>query len=292
MFRAYFSLTKPGIILGNAITAAGGFLLASKGLVDYHLFAAMIIGLSLVIASACVFNNYLDRDIDAKMARTKKRALVKHLISDRNAITFAAILGIAGDLVLTFYTNLLTMHIALAGFFFYVIVYSLWAKRHTEHGTLLGSVSGAIPPVAGYTAVTNSLDIGAGILFLILVLWQMPHFYAIAIYRMKDYSNASIPVLPIKRGIYATKVYMLLYIIAFTLAAVSLTAFGYAGYIYALAAAVLGVVWLGMGVTGFDTKDSKLWARRMFLFSLLIITLLCIMMGVDPATAPLLTVQV
>src|SRR5579871_5606007 len=150
MFKLYVQLTKPGIIFGNLFAAVGGFFLASRGHFNPVLFVATVCGISLVIGSGCVVNNYIDRDIDAKMERTKKRALVKGAISGRNAILYASVLGIIGFLLLFIYTNLLTVCVGLVGYFFYVVMYTIW-KRKSDIGTIVGSVSGAVPPVAGYT---------------------------------------------------------------------------------------------------------------------------------------------
>lgn len=280
MIKAYYRLTKPGIIYGNAITALAGFFLASKGHVDFFLLLSMIIGLSLVIASACVFNNYIDRSIDEKMARTKNRALVKKLIPARNALIYAMILGIVGFSLLAVFTTLLATAVAFVGFFFYVVLYSI-GKRRSVHGTIVGSVSGAVPPVVGYCAVSNQLDTGAIILFFILVFWQMPHFYAIAIARMKDYAQATIPVLPVKKGILATKIQMLLYIVGLLFVCILLTVFGYTGYIYLAVAIVLNLIWLIIAIQGFQASDNLKWARKMFLFSLIFITILSLMISVD-----------
>lgn len=240
----------------------------------------MLLGMSLVIASACVINNFIDRSIDEKMERTKNRALVKHKISSRSAIIYAIILGLLGFTILIFYTNLLTAFIGLVGFFFYVVMYSIW-KRKSIHGTLVGSISGAVPPVAGYCAASNQLDAGAIILFLILVIWQMPHFYAIAIFRLKDYANASIPVLPVKMGIKTTKIHILLYIVAFIVASFTLFSFGYVGYLYLVVMSLLGLIWLWMGLKGFKTENDDLWAKKMFRMSLIIITLFSVIISVE-----------
>lgn len=278
-FKKYYHLTKPGIIRGNVITAAAGFLLASKN--EFHLgtFIAMLVGISLVIASACVLNNYIDRKIDAKMERTKKRALVSGSISVQNAIIFASVLGFAGLVSLSF-TNLLTICLALIGVVFYVVFYGI-AKRKTVHGTLVGSVSGAIPISVGYCAASGAFDIGAVLLFLILVFWQMPHFYAIAIYRKKDYQAAGIPALPIKKGNHSTKVQIVLYIIAFIIASYTLMVFGYTGYTYLLVMALLGVWWLRMAVQGFSTKNDEMWAEKVFGFSLIVLLAFSIMIAVE-----------
>lgn len=280
MIKTYYMLTKPGIILGNLITTAAGFILASKGPIDIVLFLVTLLGLALVIASGCICNNYLDRKADAKMKRTKNRALVKKLISPQKAIFFAAFLGILGVFVLGFFTNLLATLIAIAGFLIYVILYGI-LKYKSIHGTLIGSLSGAVPPVIGYVAVSNQLDLGALLLFMIVVLWQMPHFFAIAIYRYDDYKAASIPVLPTKKGIKTTKVNMLFYLIAFIIVSALLTVFGYTGLTYLGITTILGLIWLFLCLQGFKAKNNILWARKMFVFSLIMITVQCIAMSLD-----------
>jgi protoheme IX farnesyltransferase len=268
-------LIKPRIILGNVITAAAGFALASRGLFDFRLFIATLGGLAFIIASACVFNNYIDRDADRKMARTQNRALATGAISNRAAILFGIALLASGIFILALYTNPLTAGIALFGFVVYVLFYT-FSKYHSVHGTLIGSVAGAIPPVVGYCAVSDRFDLGALLLFIMIALWQMPHFYAIAIFRLKEYSAASIPVLPVVKGIPATKVQMLLYTIAFIAASFLLTVFGYTGYAYLSVAAILGLAWLWLSIKGFSCKDDILWARGMFRLSLIIVTALSI----------------
>jgi heme o synthase len=272
--KAYFLLTKPGIILGNAITAAAGFALASKGNINFGLFLATLTGLSLIIASGCAFNNYIDREADQKMTRTQDRALAKRAISPQNAIVFAIFLVLLGTLILFSFANPLTVVIALTGFAVYVFWYS-FAKYRTTQGTLIGSIAGAVPPVVGYCAVSNNFDLGALLLFIMIVLWQMPHFFAIAIYRLQEYAAASIPVLPIKKGIHATKIQMVCYVIAFMLSSLMLTVFHYTGLSYAVIAALLGTVWLWLSIQGFKTDNDKLWARKMFICSLVVVTGLC-----------------
>ncbi len=279
--RSYSLLTKPGIMLGNAITVAGGFFLAARGHFSLLLFLETVVGLSLLIGSSCVFNNYIDRVADAKMARTKNRALVSGMISVRRALLFAILLGLFGVAFLFLFTNLLTLFVAVFGFFVYVILYS-FSKYYSMHGTLVGSVAGAVPPIVGYTAVSHELDTGAFILFAILALWQMPHFFAIALFRQNDYAAAAIPVLPLVKGIHTTKVHMLLYVVAFLFVSPLLTVFGYTGYGYLILALLLGLGWLWLSIRGFDpaTKDVR-WARRMFTYSLVVITSLSIAMMLD-----------
>ena len=234
--------------------------------------------MSFVIASGCVFNNYIDRDIDHLMERTKDRVLVKNQISGKVALIYAILLGLIGLLILYFQTNLLTVIVAVIGWFFYVAVYSLWLKRKSIYGTIVGGVAGAVPPVAGYCAVTNNFDMGAVILFFILFLWQIPHFYAISIYRVNDYKAAEIPILPVIKNVYYTKVSMLSYIIAFTIAAIMPSVFGYTGLIYFIVALCIGLIWLALGIQGLFIKDDMSWARSMFVFSIINITVLSVMM--------------
>jgi protoheme IX farnesyltransferase len=281
LIREYYKLTKPGIIYGNAMTTTAGFMLASFAGSIYNVrpFIGVLVGTVLVIASGCVFNNYIDRGIDKKMARTKGRALVLGKISGRNALIYAALLGIAGFGALALLTNWLTVAVGAIGFIDYVVLYGYF-KRKSVYGTLVGSISGATPPLAGYCAVTNQLDAGGLIFFLILVCWQMPHFYAIAMYRAADYANAGIPVLPVKWGMRSAKIHIVLYIAAFVIATGLLTVYGYTGYIYLIIMSVIGIIWLAKGIKGFSTHDDTAWGKKMFLFSLVVNLSFCFLIPI------------
>ncbi|MBJ3814806.1 protoheme IX farnesyltransferase [Shimwellia pseudoproteus] len=281
MIKQYLQVTKPGIIFGNLISVIGGFLLAAKGQIDIPLFLFTLVGVSLVVASGCVYNNVIDRDIDRKMERTKNRVLVKGLISPEISLVYATVLGIAGFMTLWFGANPLAMWLSVMGFVVYVGLYSLYMKRKSVYGTLIGSLSGAAPPVIGYCAVTGEFDTGAAILLAIFSLWQMPHSYAIAIFRFKDYQAANIPVLPVVKGISVAKNHITLYIIAFMVATLMLSLGGYAGYKYLVVAAAVSVWWLGMALSGYKTANDRVWARKLFVFSIVAITSLSVMMSVD-----------
>lgn len=258
-----------------------GFLLAANGHIDWVLYFATLVGLSCIIGSGCVFNNYIDRDIDEKMKRTEKRALVTGTISSQDALRFGTALGLIGAALLGIFANVLTLAVAALGFFFYVVVYSLWGKRQTVHGTVIGSISGAVPPVVGYCAVSNTLDVAAFLLFLILVFWQMPHFYSIALFRSKEYGAAKIPVLPLVSGAAATKKQIIGYVIAFMIAVSALSISGHAGYTLLIAGLLLGFWWLHAGLKGFDTTNTEKWARGMFGQSLLVLTLTSVLIGAN-----------
>ncbi|HEX8226700.1 MAG TPA: heme o synthase [Candidatus Saccharimonadales bacterium] len=281
--REYYNLTKPGIIRGNLMTAAAAFLLASRGYPDPLLLLAMLAGLALVIGSGCVSNNYIDRGIDRKMARTRQRALASGVISGRSAINYAAVLLAAGLVILVIFTNILTALLSLACFVAYVFIYAI-AKRKSVYGTEVGSISGAIPPVVGYCAVTGSLDITALLLFIVLVVWQMPHFYAIAIFRKEDYKAAGIPVLPLVRGIPATKRRMVWYAAAFLAAVIALGIHDGLSPAYYVITGGAGVYWLACGVKGLrpadDAHDIR-WARKMFGVSLLALTAFSVTLAIE-----------
>jgi heme o synthase len=282
--KKYFLVTKPGIIFGNLISVAGGFFLASKGRIDSVLLISTVIGMSMVVASGCVFNNCIDRNMDRKMTRTHNRAIAKGLMSPKAAVLYGSLLGTAGIALLWAETNPLTAGVVLTGFVVYVGVYTLYLKRSSVYGTLVGSLAGAAPPLAGYCAVSNRFDLGALILLTVFSLWQIPHSYAIAMFRFDDYAAAAIPVLPVKRGMPAAKKHILGYIPAFTAAALMPTFAGYTGYTYLLVAAALGLFWLCMAWSGYKTSDDRLWAKRLFVFSILSITVLSLMMAIDVVT--------
>ena len=281
VFKNYLLVTKPGIIFGNVISVAGGFFLASKGHPDVAVLLSTIIGISLVVASGCVFNNCVDRDMDRKMTRTRNRVLARGLMSPKAALLYASLLGIAGTALIWAATNMLCVVTVLTGFGIYVAVYSLYLKRNSVYATLIGSLAGAAPPLAGYCAVSNRFDTGAVILLLIFSLWQMPHSYAIAIFRFKDYAAAAIPVLPVKQGMPTAKRHIVGYILSFTAATLMLTFLGYTGYSYFAVAAGMGLSWLHMAWSSQKTSDDWVWGKKLFVFSIVTITVLSVMMSLD-----------
>lgn len=193
MWRSYLTLTKPGIIFGNTLAALAAGVFAFPSPMPWGGFLAMLLGISFVIASACVLNNIYDQDIDAKMLRTKSRPMPSRRISNRSAYIFAAILLSLGVFFL-YFTTYLALGIALIGFFIYVFAYTP-LKHKSGYALYVGAVAGATPPVVGYTAATGSLDLVAFGLFAFLFIWQLPHFISIAAYRFEEYEAAGIPLL-------------------------------------------------------------------------------------------------
>lgn len=274
MLRKYLFLTKPGILFGNFITTLGGFFLAAQGSIDILLLLLTLIGTTLVVASGCVVNNVIDQDIDTKMQRTQNRALVKKTISPTVALIYAFVLGLIGFSILWFGVNGYAFLFAVIGFVVYVGFYSLWTKRTSIHQTVIGSISGASPPVIGYTAVTHQFDVAALLLFLAYGLWQMPHSWAIAIYRFDDYKNAGIPILPVARSVYRTKIECVIYILLFAAVLNGLYCFGYTNVFFLITFNALTAYWFYLSIIGFKAENDQLWAKRFFLYSVILITLL------------------
>lgn len=278
--RSYLQLIKPGITLSNTISGVAGFFLAASFVAfSWAVFVGAIGGIAFIIASACVMNNILDRNIDKQMKRTAKRDVASGVISIPKALVFGIILGLIGFGLLAFLTNTLTVVLGVVAYIWYVAIYGL-AKRTTVYSTLIGGVAGALPPVAGYTALTGTIDAGAIILFLILFFWQMPHFYAIAMFRQSDYASANLPVWSVKYGMKSSKLQILVFTIVFAIVFALLTVFNYTGIVYLLGSLALSGYWLYKGVSLYSKVDDVKWARTMFGVSLLVMLAMSLLIAV------------
>lgn len=266
--KQYYQLVKPGIIYGNMLTATAGFLFASRWHIKVVPFLSMLVGTSLVIAAACTYNNVMDKDIDSKMKRTQKRALVRGDISVKSALVYASLLVVVGFAILSFGVNARVVGIGIVGFIDYIVFYG-WSKRHSPWSTIIGSISGATPILAGYVAFTNKIDVNGLLLFASMIVWQMPHFYAIAMYRHDEYAAAHLPVLTVSRGSHAARIRILAYIAVYSLVTATLSIYGRAGYTYAIIMELLILVWLYRGVRKYALDDIA-WGKSMFLFSLIV----------------------
>ena len=268
--KRYYALTKPGLIYGNLLSAIGGFFLGA-GVLDTATLLATIVGLFLVIASGCVCNNYIDREIDTRMERTQHRALPAKEISPKQALWFATALLLVGSSILFLYTNPLALSAALFGFVTYVFIYS-FAKHKTPYALHLGAISGAMPPVVGYSAATHTIDLTCLLLFAVLFAWQIPHFLSISLFRKDEYRAAKVPVWPIAKGNSNTKRHIALYteLFFFCLCVLLFTIGARFGY----SVAVVAFGWLLYAIFGFFGGTPG-WARGMFYYSLAILLLLC-----------------
>jgi protoheme IX farnesyltransferase len=270
-WKDYVSVTKIGIIVSNLLTVITGMWLAAESFgvsLDPLLATLTLLGTALIIASGTCLNNYIDRDIDPLMKRTEKRALAQGRLDPRNVLIMGYILSVLGT-VLLLYVNILTTIVALFGLFVYVVVYTMWTKRTHSLNTVVGSFSGAVPPMIGWVSVSGSLDGGSWILFAIMFLWQPPHFLALAMRRVEDYRAAGIPMLPVVKGFYETKRQMLLYVLALLPVSLTLPLYTNLNMTYIWLALILGVGWLVLSFKGFKAEDDLVWARKYFFYSLI-----------------------
>ncbi|OXS53314.1 protoheme IX farnesyltransferase [Cohnella sp. CIP 111063] len=262
------ALTKPRIIRLNLIAAFGGYWVASKWDPDIWILVWMLIGSTLTMASSCVVNNYWDRDLDLKMERTRDRALPQKRLSPGFVLGYGIALGIAGLAVLFLLVNPLTGWLGLLGMFVYIVVYTMWLKRSSTWSTSVGGVSGAMPPVIGYCAVTNEVDAGAWILFALLFLWQPAHFWSLAIRRKEEYKAAGFPLLPVVKGVTRTKWQMLPYILLLIPASILMYYYDYVGIYFLVLSVGIAAVWFVHAVGGLRAKDDEKWAKTDFMISI------------------------
>lgn len=280
-FGALYRLTKPGVTYGNLITTVAGYLFAADGHIDWLVFIMLTVGTWFVIASACVINNYLDQDIDAKMERTKNRPLLTGEVTGRQAVVFGALLGVVGTILLAVWTNWWVVGVGLFGWIVYVWAYGATSKRLSVHGTLVGAVSGAAPILAGWVAVNPGLDIIGLLLFGIILFWQIPEFYSISIFRKDEYAKAGIPVSAVVRGIPVTISYIFAGIILTVLCSLALALSPLTSWTMWLIMFVLGARWLHIGVEGLRTKSQILWAKTEFHYALIFLVVFSVIISVN-----------
>ncbi|XKG86957.1 heme o synthase [Sutcliffiella horikoshii] len=279
-WKDFLALIKIGIVNSNFITTFTGLWLAiyftqTDGFIaNLDIVLLTMVGSSLVVAGSCSLNNYIDRDIDHLMSRTKNRPTVTGRMNPIGALYLGLFLTVVGTVILAF-TTITAAVIGLIGAFTYVVLYTMWSKRKNTLNTVIGSVSGAVPPLIGWAAVDPSLSLIAWILFFIMFVWQIPHFLAIAIRRCEEYRNAGIPMLPVVHGFDITRRQMLVWVACLLPLPFWLFDLG-AGLI--VLATVLNLGWLALSIAGFRMKDGMKWATLMFIYSLNYLTILFVSM--------------
>ncbi len=235
-WRLYLALTKPKVVALIILTAVVGTLLATPGWPPLDALLLGNLGIGLAAASAATLNQFLDQRIDARMVRTRSRPLPTGGLSDRQALTFAAVLGVASMLILYFWVNALTAGLTFASLIGYAVIYTVWLKRATPQNIVIGGAAGAAPPVLGWAAVTGTIDPHALLLFLIIFTWTPPHFWALAIARRDDYAKVGIPMMPVMYGIEFTRLHVLLYTVIMVLVTLLPYLTGMSGLLYLAAA--------------------------------------------------------
>jgi protoheme IX farnesyltransferase len=281
VFKDLVALTKPRIIRLNLIAAFGGYWVASKWDLAIWPLIWMLLGSALTMASACVLNNYLDRDHDTKMERTRDRALPQNRMTPRFVLGYGIALGVAGLIVLFALVGTLAGWLGVLGIFVYVVIYTMWLKRTSTWSTSVGGISGAMPPVIGYCAVTNEVDAGAWILFALLFLWQPAHFWSLAIRRKEEYRAAGYPLLPVVKGVTRTKWQMLPYILLLIPASILMYEYGYVGNYFKYISVGIVVLWFIHAISGFRAKDDDKWAKADFIISINYLMIMFLTMILD-----------
>jgi protoheme IX farnesyltransferase len=266
IWRRYLELTKPKVVALIVFTAIVGTLLASPGLPPLDALVWGNLGIALASACAATINHVLDRRIDEQMARTRGRPLPTGQLTERKALTFAAILGVTAMAVLAFLVNLLTAVLTFISLIGYAVIYTVWLKRATSQNIVIGGAAGAAPPVLGWAAVTNSIDPNALLLFLIIFVWTPPHFWALAIARRDDYARAGIPMLPVTHGLDFTRLQVLLYTVLLVVVTLMPFLTRMSGLIYLAVALVLNAFFLYYALVLKITARQEL-PMRVFKFS-------------------------
>jgi protoheme IX farnesyltransferase len=265
--RQFLALTKPRVVSLIVFTAVIGMFLAAPGLPPLNAIVFGTLGIALVAGAAAAINCLIEQNIDSLMMRTRRRPLPRGEISSLQTLLFAAVVGIAGLAILYAAVNALTMWLTLATFVGYAIVYTVLLKPATPQNIVIGGASGAMPPVLGWAAVTNNVAPEALLLFLIIFVWTPPHFWSLALYRVRDYANAGVPMLPVTHGSRYTRLMIVLY----TAALFAVTLLPYAvrmsGGLYLAAAVVLGAMFLSHALRLYRHYSDAL-ARRTFRFSI------------------------
>ncbi|GKU80355.1 heme o synthase [Paenibacillus sp. L3-i20] len=267
MLKDLIALTKPRLLQLNMFAALGGFWVAAKWDINFLLLIWTLIGSTLTMASATVVNNYWDRELDKKMERTRNRTLPMGRMKPSSVLAYGMIMGVAGITVLFTLVNPISGWLGLLGWFVYIIIYTMWLKRTSTWSTSIGGISGAMPPVIGYCAVTGEVDAGAWLLFALLFLWQPAHFWSLAIRRVEEYRAAGYPLLPVVKGIKRTKLQMIPYVLLLFPTVVLMYTYNYVGIYFLIISVILSLVWLFHTLGGISAKDTEKWAKTNFLIS-------------------------
>jgi heme o synthase len=268
---AYVALTKPRIIELLLITTVPTMVLAEQGWPSWSLVAITLLGGTLAAGGANAVNMYVDRDIDALMARTQGRPLVTGVIEPRNALVFALTLQVLAFAVLWSGANLLSAILALSAAAFYVGVYTLWLKRTSRQNIVIGGAAGAVPVLVGWAAVQNSLGWAPVVLFIAMFLWTPPHFWALAVKYADDYRAADVPMLPSVVPIESAVRQMIWYTVALVISTLVLIPVAELGWIYGISASVLGALFLG-GTIALRRNPTPAASMRLFGFSITYVT--------------------
>ena len=283
VYRQYYALTKPRVIQLIVFCALIGMVLAIPGAPNGPALVRIglaCLGIWLVAGAAAAFNCLVEKNIDTKMRRTAWRPTARGELSDRQALIFSMVLCATGSAILYFGVNALTMWLTFATFIGYAVVYTLVLKPLTPQNIVIGGASGAMPPVLGWTSITGQVDPQALVLFLIIFLWTPPHFWSLALYRVEDYRQSGLPMLPVTHGSHFTRLQILLYTLLLMASCLMPFAIGMSSWLYLIVAVVLSVGFIGYALALLRHYSDDL-SRRTFRFSLIHLSVLFAALLVD-----------
>lgn len=280
LFRQYLVLTKPRVTQLAVFCAVIGMFLATPGIPDPGIVIAATVGIWMMAAAAFAVNCLIEREVDARMLRTARRATASGTISNVQVLTLSGLLGGLGMLSLYTLVNPLTMWLTLATFVGYAIIYTIILKPRTPQNIVIGGLSGAMPPALGWAAVANSVPAEAWILVLIIFIWTPPHFWALALYRNTDYHKSGLPMLPVTHGTAFTRLHILLYSVVLFAATLLPFIIRMAGIFYLAAAVILSGMFVGYAWRLYRNYSDSL-ARQFFRFSIIYLALLYSAMLLD-----------
>ncbi len=278
--REYFELTKPRVVSLIVFTAVVGMFLSTSGALPLTAFIAGTLGIALAAGSAAALNHIFDRQADAVMARTHGRPLPTGQLTATEALVFALAIGVISMAILVVWVNVLTAVLTFFSLIFYSVVYTVWLKHATPQNIVIGGAAGAAPPVLGWAAITGGVSADALLLFLIIFLWTPPHFWALALYREKEYAAAGIPMLPVTHGSRYTRLQILLYTVLLAAVAVMPFATKMSGWLYLAGAIPLNLVFLAYAWKLYRNYSDQL-ARKTFFYSIQYLALLFALLLLD-----------
>lgn len=278
--KNFFPLCKPRVTSLIVFTALIGMFMATPGMVPLQLLLATTVGIAFASGAAAAFNCLIEHKIDAIMARTRGRPLPTGQVSSTETMIFAALLGAAGLGILYVYVNPLTMWLTLATFVGYAVIYTVFLKPATPMNIVIGGASGAMPPILGWAAMTNTVSPESLIMFLIIFAWTPPHFWSLALYRREEYARVGMPMLPVTHGEEFTLLHIVLYTVILVAVSAMPYGLGMSGMIYLVSAIILNVIFMAY-VIGLYRKYSDDLAKRTFRYSILYLTLLFAALLVD-----------
>ena len=279
-WRGYLELTKPGVQALLFVSCISGMLIASDFQPPLGVFIFGLLGVSFLAASSAVINHIFDQNIDAKMERTASRPIVVGEINNKQATIFSIILYVSGSWMLLSFANPLTWVLTTLTFIFYGFIYTRYLKFMTSQNIVIGGLAGAMPPLLGWTAVSNTVEPNALLLVLIVMVWTPPHFWALAVHRVEDYAEASVPMLPVQKGVDFTKQHILLYTVLLFVCTMLPFSVGMFNELYLISAVILGSIFLYYSIRLLRDKTNS-YAMPTFAYSLIYLALLFVVMLLD-----------